>query len=100
MPGGTADRIRTRCPNSPQRRAASALLVLVFLLATELLELGEDRIDVEVIALLGGLLGLGLGFRRSSRDGGRQQRRAAILDHGLSLAARCTSKSRSICVHR
>src|SRR5277367_476331 len=60
-------------------------LFLVRLLAADGLELGEDRIDVEVVALFLRRLVLRLlagGF------GGRQQRRAAVADVGRLLLGR------------
>src|SRR5204862_478343 len=67
------------------RAGTGVLCGLLAVLLAELLELGEHRIHVEVLALLGALFGLDLGFRSGGRDRGRQQRRAAFLDHWLLL---------------
>ena len=68
--------------------------------AAELLELGEHRIDVELVARL--LLGSASGSRGRIvvSEAGSSVAPCAAASTGFSLAARCTSRSRSICEHR
>ena len=67
-------------------------------LAAELLELGEHRIDVELVAGLLRLLGSGSRGAVVVTAAGSSVAPCASSRTGFSLAARCTSKSRSICV--